>query len=79
MGTLTAKTASDTDGTDALDPGSCNRKSSGFAEGNFRTANRKSEDKKVFEGRIQKRWTSKNSPDFRFSVAQSGNPLRNSS
>ena len=31
MGTLTAKTASDTDGTDALDPGSCNRKSSGFS------------------------------------------------
>ena len=33
------------------------RKSFGFAEGNFRTANRKSEDKKVFEGRIQKRGT----------------------
>ena len=29
----------------------------GFAEGYFRTANRKSEDKKVFEGRIQKRGT----------------------
>ena len=28
-----------------------------FVEGNFRTANRKSEDKKVFEGRIQKRGT----------------------